>query len=212
VLIVGAGGHGQVCADILHAQRAAGDDVSVVGFVDDAPAAQRQHRLGVPVLGTVAAIPTIEHDALLVAIGDNVQRARLHAQFGQRHMCFVILRHPSAIVASGATVGDGSMICTRAVVGCESRIGRGVILNTACTVDHHSRIDDFVHVAPGAHLGGAVSVGEGALLGIGSVVLPRIRIGSHAVVGAGAVVTRDVPAGATVVGVPAAVLRTRVEG
>ena len=37
ILIVGAGGHGQVVADILQAQRVAGDDVDVIGFVDDDP-------------------------------------------------------------------------------------------------------------------------------------------------------------------------------
>ena len=211
ILIVGAGGHGQVVADILQAQRTAGEDVSVVGYVDDALVVQ-QPRMGGPVLGTVAAIPDIEHDALLVAIGDNQQRARMHGWISQRGAKFISARHPSAIIASGATVGDGSMVCARVVVGCGSRVGRGVILNTACTVDHHACIDDFVHVAPGVHLGGDVSVGECAFLGIGAVFLPRISVGSHAIVGAGAVVTRDVPAGATVVGVPAQVVRAREVG
>ena len=35
LLIVGAGGHGEVVADILHAQRAAGGAVDLIGYVDD---------------------------------------------------------------------------------------------------------------------------------------------------------------------------------
>jgi acetyltransferase-like isoleucine patch superfamily enzyme len=58
-------------------------------------------------------------------------------------------------------------------------------------------------VAPGATLTGCIAVGDRAFVGAGAVVLPRLRIGEDAVVGAGAVVTRDVPAGATVVGNPA---------
>ena len=47
------------------------------------------------------------------------------------------------------------------------------------------------------------TVEAGALVGIGAVVLPGKTIGAWATVGAGAVVIDDVPAGATVVGVPA---------
>jgi acetyltransferase-like isoleucine patch superfamily enzyme len=52
-------------------------------------------------------------------------------------------------------------------------------------------------------LSGQVMVEEGAFLGAGAVVLPGLRIGAGAVVAAGAVVTADVPAGQTVMGVPA---------
>ena len=52
-------------------------------------------------------------------------------------------------------------------------------------------------------LGGTVTVGDGAFVGLGARVLPGITIGERATVGAGAVVHRDVPAGATMVGVPA---------
>jgi sugar O-acyltransferase (sialic acid O-acetyltransferase NeuD family) len=212
VLIIGAGGHGQVVADILQAQRTAGERVVVVGYVDDDDSLQQKQRLGIVVLGRIAAIPEIDHDALIVALGDNGRRAKLHERTSKPGVPFAIARHPSAIVASGAAVGEGSMICARAVVGCESRIGRGVILNTACTVDHHASIGDFVHIAPGVHLGGEVSVGDEALVGLGAVVLPGLRIGSRAVVGAGAVVTRNVPAGATVTGVPANLISMRATG
>jgi len=64
---------------------------------------------------------------------------------------------------------------------------RGVILNTACSVDHHCRVGDYVHIAPGARIGGEVTIGDRALVGLGAIVLPRVTIGHDAVVGAGAV-------------------------
>jgi sugar O-acyltransferase (sialic acid O-acetyltransferase NeuD family) len=212
ILIVGAGGHGQVVADILQAQRVAGDDVDVIGFVDDDPELEGQHRMGRPILGNLADMTRIAHDAVVLAVGNNARRACLEQAMRRAGQRFASVRHPSAIIAAGTSVGDGSMICARVVVGCCSRVGRGVILNTACTVDHHARLDDFVHVAPGVHLGGDVSIGSRSLLGIGAIVLPGVSIGSGAVVGAGAVVTRDVAAGATVVGVPAVPIGVRMAG
>ncbi|MEX1021281.1 MAG: hypothetical protein WDZ49_16590, partial [Litorilinea sp.] len=66
---------------------------------------------------------------------------------------------------------------------------------------------DHVHVAPGAHLGGDVHLETGEMVGIGAIILPGRRIGAWAQVGAGAVVTKDLPAGAVAVGVPARPVR-----
>jgi acetyltransferase EpsM len=82
-----------------------------------------------------------------------------------------------------------------------------VILNTSCSVDHDCVVEDFAHLAPGVRLAGNVHVGEGALLGVGSCVIPGVRIGRWATVGAGAAVIEDVPDYATVVGVPARVIK-----
>ncbi len=54
-----------------------------------------------------------------------------------------------------------------------------------------------------------VSVGEGALIGIGAVAIPGISIGARSVVGAGAAVTRDLPPDCVAVGVPARVIKIK---
>jgi acetyltransferase-like isoleucine patch superfamily enzyme len=88
-------------------------------------------------------------------------------------------------------------------VNAAAEIGRGVIVNTSASVDHDCRVGEFAHLAPGSVLGGEVVVGARAFVGLGARILPCVTIGEEAVVGAGAVVLRDVPPGATVVGVPA---------
>ena len=52
-------------------------------------------------------------------------------------------------------------------------------------------------------LSGGVSAGNGSTVHTRAAVNPQVTIGAGATVGAGAVVIRDVPAGITVVGVPA---------
>jgi acetyltransferase-like isoleucine patch superfamily enzyme len=66
---------------------------------------------------------------------------------------------------------------------------------------------DGVQVCPGANLAGGVICEEDVFIGTGAVVIPRITIGAGATVGAGAIVIRDVEAGTTVVGNPARVGR-----
>jgi maltose O-acetyltransferase len=58
----------------------------------------------------------------------------------------------------------------------------------------------------GLEFGRPVRIGKFAWIGGGAIVLPGVSIGDDAVVGAGSVVTRDVPAGATVLGNPARIV------
>ncbi len=55
-------------------------------------------------------------------------------------------------------------------------------------------------------------MGEGAFLGIGSVVIVGKRVGAFSVIGAGAAVTTDIPGGVTAVGVPARIVKEHGRG
>jgi sugar O-acyltransferase (sialic acid O-acetyltransferase NeuD family) len=207
VLILGAGGHGHVVADILLQTNQARADCKVVGFLDDDPALADTAILGLPVLGAIAQIGEFNHDAVIIAVGDNRVRARLFQLLRAQGKRMVNAIHPSAVLAPNVRLGEGVMICAQVVVNTSTVIGDTVILNTGCTVDHHNAIGAHAHIAPGVHLGGNVSIGDGALVGIGAAVIPGRSIGDWAVIGAGAVVIKDVPAHTTAVGVPAQVIK-----
>jgi acetyltransferase EpsM len=93
-------------------------------------------------------------------------------------------------------------------VNVHTTIGRHVILNTNCCVDHDCVLEDFVHISPHASLAGNVQVGEGTQIGIGASIKQNIRIGKWVMIGAGAVIIRDVPDYSVVVGNPGRIIKT----
>ncbi|MCP4168941.1 MAG: acetyltransferase [Chloroflexi bacterium] len=212
VLILGAGGHAQVVADILLHMHQASDDIVLVGYLDDNPQLLGMSYLGLPVLGKLDKLPTIDHETTIVGIGDNQTRLNVFVELCSRGEEFSVARHPTATIALGVSIGPGSMVCAGVIVNPGSVIGSNVILNTGCTVDHHNQIADHVHIAPGAHLGADVHIGTGALVGIGATVIPQRSVGDWSVIGAGSVVTKDIPDGVVAVGMPARVIRKLDQG
>jgi sugar O-acyltransferase (sialic acid O-acetyltransferase NeuD family) len=202
-LIVGAGGQGHVTADILLRAAHLPDSSQPIGFLDADRSLAGTRLLGIPVLGGIDALGDVEHERVIVAIGDNRSRCLVYSALAESGEAFDRAVHPSVVQAAGVTVGDGCTVSAGVVLSTLAAVASNVLLNTGCSVDHHCVIGSHAHIAPGVHLGGGVEVGEGALVGIGAAVAPSVRIGEWSVVGAGAAVVSDVPSGCTVVGVPA---------
>ena len=103
-------------------------------------------------------------------------------------------------------LGNGSLICAGSVLGPDSCIGSGVIVNHLCSIDHDCYVGDFVHICPNSSLTGNVKIDSFSTLGSGSKVLPGLKIGSNCYVGACSLVTRDIPNNKKVVGIPAKII------
>lgn len=84
----------------------------------------------------------------------------------------------------------------------------GVVIHAQAVVEGNCMIMQQVTLGQLAR-GGAPFIEDGAYLGSGAKVLGAVRIGAGARVGANAVVLKDVPAGATVVGIPARIVRQK---
>jgi sugar O-acyltransferase (sialic acid O-acetyltransferase NeuD family) len=199
VLILGAGGHGKVIADILLAQ-----GTEVLGFLDDTPAAQGTTRLGLPVLGPIDSLLDYHPSGLILGIGENRARKMIAERLGsavQNLWCNAI--HPRATISPFVHLGRGVVIAAHVAINPDTILGDHVIINTGATVDHDCRIGDYAHIAPGSHLAGTVTIGAGTLVGVGTAIIPGRSVGAWSVIGAGSVVVRDIGDGVTAKGVPA---------
>lgn len=208
----GSAGHAKVLAEIISNQGgrvlALFDNNEVVAALVGVPV----HRGEEGFLAWASAQVDLKNIAGLAAIGGGRGRDRvaIHTLFRSKGLLIPMLAHPSAVVSPTAQVGAGTQILALANVGAESHLGEACIINHRASVDHECVLGNGVHLAPGATLCGCINVGDYVFIGAGAVVLPRISIGPDAVVGAGAVVTRDVPAGVTVVGNPARLIKSNL--
>jgi len=198
LVLWGASGHGKVVLDVGRSQAS----FDSIVFIDD-----RYQELGpsfllCPVVGGLAALPSLRGCSFLISIGDNAQRARCYAEAVSQELAPATLVHRTAIIAPSAIVGSGTVVMPGAIVNAHANIGDNCIVNTGAIIEHDCVIGDHVHLSPRVVLGGGVTVSRSAHVGIGAVVLPGVHIGDSAVVGAGSVVLKSVPPGAIVAGVP----------
>ncbi len=93
-------------------------------------------------------------------------------------------------------------------------IGESVLMGANCYVGGARYIadrPDIPMMQQGAYTEGPVTIGDDVWLGAGVTVIDGVTIGRGCIVGAGAVVTQDLPDYAVAVGVPARIIRSRLD-
>jgi sugar O-acyltransferase (sialic acid O-acetyltransferase NeuD family) len=199
VVIIGAGGHAKVIADIIEKS---GDEI--VGFLDD------NKEIGTTIINEYKVIGdlnnrftmavTKENLEFIIAIGDNKKREEIsHSP----NLKFYTAIHPSAQIGLDVEIQEGTVIMANACINSSAKIGKHCIINTGAIIEHDNIIEDFVHISPNVALGGTVKIGESTHVGIGSIVKNNITICKNCTIGAGAVVVKNIIEEGTYVGVPA---------
>jgi acetyltransferase EpsM len=209
IVIVGAGSQGAIVADILQRAREAGSTGEAIGFVDDTTSLHRGTILDLPVLGPIDSLSSIEHDAIVVAIGDNGRRRAMTERLLARGERLTTAIHPFTSIARSATIGEGSMISAGALLLPRCAVGISTLLNSKASVDHDTILGDYVHVSAGGTVGANVRIGDETLIALGASVASERTIGARTIIGAGAVVVRDIPDDVIAFGVPARVTSDR---
>ncbi len=194
MILYGAGGHAKV---VYHSLVSKG--VKIHGIFDDNPAVKTF--LDFPVLQYP---PTEFMDSeLIICIGSNRIR---HALSQKIKHSFGRAIDPTAYLADGSGLEQGSVMLAKSIVQVNTMVGKHAIINTGAIIEHDCEISDFAHIGPGSVVCGNVYVGFGAFIGANVTILPGLSVGDWAVVGAGSVVVEDVSPGVTIAGNPAKTL------
>jgi len=202
LVLLGAGGHARVLLELM---RAGGH--AVLGACDPQLAAEGAAQWqGLDVLGddtTLAARLGPAQVRLILGVGQlsaGTLRERIHDRWRVLGYDFPALVHPTAWLADDVALANGVQIMAGAIVQPGCSIGENSVINTRAGIDHDCRIAANVHIAPGATLCGAVSVAAGAFIGAGAVLIQGLKVGERAVVGAGVALVRDLGPGQTLIG------------
>ena len=194
VIIIGAGGHAKVVADIV---LKSGD--KLLGFLDDRK--QGEVLYGYSVIGKITDAQKFPKETrFIVAIGDNNVRKTFMEQLGLEWYTAV---HPSAQLGIETQIGEGSCIAANTVINASAKVGKGCIINTSAVVEHDCVVGDFSHISPRAVLCGTVAVGRCVHIGANATVINNLSVCSNSIVGAGATVVKSIEKSGVYVGTPA---------
>ena len=192
LLIYGAGGNGEVCADI--AKLNGYEDIL---FYDDNHEIEKIGNY--KVIHDFKLINFDEYD-FFNAIGSNKTRELITNRVNRD---MITLIHPTAVIGENVEIGEGTAIMAKAVINPGCRIGKGVIVNTYSSLDHDDIVDDFAHISVNAHLAGNVHVGKRVFICMSSSVINNVSICDDTVIGAGATVVDNIENPGTYIGTPA---------
>lgn len=197
VVIIGAGGHAKVIADIV---LKSGDNL--IGFLDDYKEKDTIILEDYKILDKAENTEKYndENTYFIIAIGDNHIRKAFTEKFKVKYYTAI---HPTAVIGADVRIGEGSCVMPNACINPGTVIGKACIINSASLIEHDNVLEDYVHVSPSATTCGEVKIGELTHIGARATIRNRVTITSEVVIGMGATVVGDISEKGTYIGTPA---------
>ena len=209
LIIVGGGALGRevllYAQDMIAAKTAGLLFDGFAGFLDEATDAADQLRaLGVDF---ELVEPIDEHhlrdDCVYVLAVGNAKARRNILNRLDGNTSWTNIVHPTAYLASSATLAEGVILAPFAFVGANARLGDHVVLNTYASVGHDSQVGACCVLSPYAVINGNVELGDEVFMGTHATVIPGRKVGQGASLSAGAVIVHDVKPNFFMIGNPA---------
>ena len=191
-------------------QKRACSNFEVVGFLDNDTNKIGKPFYGFPVLGNLKSCSTMDLETvrfLNLITRDCPTRLATSREVAEEGGVFTNFVHPN-VNLDMVSLGIGIYIQENVVLQANVKIGNNTAINANSIVSHETKLGNTVFLAPGCHLAGCITVEDGVFIGVGAIVMPRLKIGKWSVIGAGSVVIRDVPPYSIVAGNPAKIVRT----
>lgn len=205
LLLIGGGGH---CHSVLDSVIIS-NIYDAIGIIDNVDSSC----FNIPVIGTDNDIPYLIKEGWNCAVvtvgsvGNTTVRRRLYGMIKNLGLLTPSIIDPTAIIAKGTVIKNGSFIGKRAIVNTGTVVDECSIINTGAIIEHDCEIGTFSHISPGTVLCGQVKIGSDSHIGAGTVVRQQIVIGNNSLIGAGSVVVKNIPDNVKAYGNPCKVVK-----
>jgi sugar O-acyltransferase (sialic acid O-acetyltransferase NeuD family) len=213
--IYGAGGHGRGVMEVLKEQvlEVKGGDNTKLVFVETHPTKELVN--GVELISEKDFFSLESNEKYFnVAIADPNARQQIADRCISQGAKSLEVRSNQAKIFDLNTIGEGAIFSPFSVVTVNTKIGRFFHGNIHSCIEHDSVIGDFVTFSPGSHCNGNVNIGNKVFVGAGAYLIngsseKALSIGEGAIIGMGSVVIHDVEPFTTVAGVPAKEIKSK---
>lgn len=185
IIIVGAGGHARSCIEVIESEgiyKIAG----LVGLKSEIGT----EICGYKVIGSDDDLPKMLNDFEYAfnALGQIANPVTKSKKFEElRNIGFKTPKviASSAIVASSASIGEGTILMHGSIVNSGATIGQNCIINSFALIEHDCSVGSNTHISTGALINGGAVVGSNSFIGSGAILKQGIEVGDNCLVGMG---------------------------
>jgi len=203
--IYGAGGLGKEICDTALMSNV--DRYEEILFIDDIKDIHEYY--GKKVFSFELLIKEFTNDncEIIIGVGEPSVRSDLFQKVNDYEYRFATIIHPTSVVSSSCTLGQGVYIGPFSFVSSDSSVGDNVIIQPHAMLGHDTCVGHSSVISTNAVLAGNCIIGIRTFIALNVSVEQKITIGDDAVIGMASCVNRDIPSNVIAMGYPARVLK-----
>ena len=195
LIIVGASGFGRELVQYVEDINQVSPEWNILGFLDDNPQALDGCKTAYKIIGSIKNWRPKECEYFACALAFPQVKKNVVMMLKERGAKFATLIHPTALINKYAELGEGLIVTPRSNINTDAKIGDFVsvlgsgighdatvgswsTLSGRCSINGHVQIGEMVYIACGVSIAPSKKIGDGATIGIGSVVINNVKAGT----------------------------------